>query len=139
MSVTRAFYEEYEAVAEIAAASHSTAQDLAARIDCGDYTEIIIEIKAASGSGETIDVDIEEANALTGGTLQAFDSGNKDVTVADGDTWRIIRLRSAEFSEGFGFLNVEATPSGARIFTISVYGYVKHRPAVTTNLDGVTD
>ena len=139
MAITRAFYELYEAAAEIAVADHSTEQDLAARLDCGGFTEIIIIIKAEAGSGNTIDVDIEEANALTGGTLQSFDSGGKDVTVADGDTWRIIRLRTAEFSAGFGYLNVEATPSAARMFTISVYGLVKQAPAATTNLDGITD
>ena len=139
MAITRAFYELYEAASQIAIADHSTAQDLTARLDCGGFTEIIIEIVAEAGSGNAIDVDIEEANALTGGTLQSFDSGGKDVTVADGDTWRVIRLRTAEFSAGFGYLNVEATPAGARMFGIQVWGLVKSAPATTTNLDGITD
>ena len=139
MAITRAFYELYEAAAQIAPASHSTAQDLTARLDCGGFTEIIVLITAEAGSGETIDVDIEEANDLTGGTLQSFDSGGKDVTVADDDTWSVIRLRTAEFSAGFGYLNVEATPSGARVFGIEVFGLVKSAPATTTNLDDVID
>lgn len=139
MPVTEAFYEQYEPIAEIPVASHSAVQDLSARIFAGNYTEIVVVIKSAAGSGETIDVDIEEANALTGGTLQTFDSGNKDITVADGDTWNVIRLRGAEFTDGFDYLNVEATPSGARLFTVSVYGFAREKPADNTNYDSVTD
>ena len=44
MAITRAFYEQYELAAEISILDHSTVQDFAARVDCKDYTEIIIII-----------------------------------------------------------------------------------------------
>jgi len=134
---THEFGEDWELAAEIAVADHSTAQDLAARLPVTNYDRIVVIGMAESGSGNTIDVDVEEANALTGGTLQSFDSGNKDLSMGDTDTSFRIEIRPAEFSDGYDWLNIEATPSAARMFGIMVLGHVKNRPA-TNNFDQST-
>ena len=137
---TVAFYETWELIGKIALLDHSAVQDLAARIDCSDYTEIEIIILSEAGSGNTIDIDVEEADALTAGTLQGFGGGtDKDVTIADADFYTQIRLRSAEFSEGFRYLNVECTPSAARMFAVAILGKPKSRPASLTLVDNNVD
>ena len=140
MQYTVAFYETWEVIGKIAVADHSTVQDLAARIDVSDYTQIQIVILSEAGSGNTIDIDVEEANALTGGTLRGFANGTtKDVTIADDDFYTQIRLRSAEFSEGYRYLNVECTPSAARMFGVVIYGCPKSRPASLSLVDNNVD
>ena len=138
---TARFSECWEHAGAILVDDHSTVQDLSARIDVGGYTRIAIIILSESGSGNTIDVDIEQANALTGGTLKTLTSNGKDVAIADTDSENVIEIRTEEFDTngGFNYLNVEATPSAARMFGVLVLGMVKGRPASTTNWAAVTD
>lgn len=138
---TMRFSEQWEFAGGIDNASHSTVQDLAARIDVSKYSRIVVIGTFQAGSGNTIDVDMEQANALTGGTLKALDSSSKDVTVADADKYRCWEIRMEEFdtNNGFNHFNIEATPSGARIFSFMVLGLPHQRPASVDNWTGVTD
>jgi len=138
---TANFSEQWELLSGIAVADHSTVQDLAARIDVGNYSRLVVIITAEAGSGNAIDVDFEQANALTGGTLKTLNSGGKDVAVADADTYHCIEIRNEEFdvSGGFNYFNVESTPAGARMFSVLVFGLPRFRPASTSVWTTVTD
>lgn len=131
MTYTNLFVEDWELLSGIAVADHSSEQNLAARIDVGDYTRFMVIVLSEAGSGNAIDLDIEEANALTGGTLQSFNSAAADLTIADADTYSITEFRSEQFTTntGFNYLNVEMTPAGARMCGLIVLGLAKQRPA----------
>lgn len=138
---TERFSEAWELIGKINAASYSSEQNFAARIDIGGYTRFICMVFGATGSGNAIDLDIEEATLITGGTLQTLDSGNKDMTLADAEYIRFSEFRSEEFStnDGFNFLNVEMTPAGARVCGVLVFGLAKSKAPANTLVDGITD
>ncbi len=123
--------ERWELAAGVTVLDHSTVQDLAARVDVGGYVRIRVIVISESGSGNTIDLDIEQADALTGGTLKTLSSNDFDVAIGDTDGLVITEFRTENFdtNNGFNFLNVEATPSAARMFGLIVEGLVKQGPA----------
>jgi hypothetical protein len=137
---TEKYVERWELAAGISVLDHSTVQDLAARVDVGGYTRIKVTVLSESGSGNTIDIDVEQANALTGGTLKTLDTNAFDVTIADAEPYALIEFRTENFDTngGFNYLNIEATPSAARMFAIIVEGLVKQAPASVATWSSVT-
>lgn len=133
---TQNFVEEWEKVAEIAPASISSATDLAARVDISAYTRLAVLISTAGD--ETLDVDFEQADALTGGILKTIDGNSHDVTVAASAGTQVVEIRTEEFDtnpgiesiETFKWFNVEITPAGANVTGVIVLGLPKNQPAV---------
>ena len=130
--------ERWEFAGRIEVASHSTEQNTG-RIDISPYSRIKIECFGADGGANAVDVDIEEADAASGGTLQTLHGGDFDITLASDEYMRVIEIREEQFdvNDNFQWLNVEFTPAGARVSGVHVWGLVKHAPADTTNLAGV--
>ncbi len=140
MTYTEKSVERWELAAGVSVLDHSTAQDLTARVDVGGYVKIRVTVLSESGSGNTIDIDVEQADALTGGTLKALASNDFDVLIADAEPFAIIEFNTEDFdtNNGFNFLNIEATPSAARMFGVLVEGMVKHAPASVATWSSVT-
>lgn len=139
MSYTEKSVERWELAAGISVLDHATVQDLAARVDVGGYTRIRVTVLSESGSGNTIDIDVEQADALTGGTLKTLDSNAFDVLIADAEPFAVIEFRTENFDadNDFNFLNIEATPSAARMFGLIVEGLVKLAPASVASWSSV--
>ena len=133
---TQNFVEEWEKVAEITLASISAETNLAARVDISAYTRLAIQI--STEGAETLDVDFEQADALTGGTLKTIDANSHDVTVAATAGTKVVEIRTEEFDtnpgiesiETFKWFNVEITPAGANVTGVIVLGLPKNQPAV---------
>ncbi len=140
MSYTELFVERWEFAGGISVLDHSTVQDLTARIDVGGFTRLMVIISSESGSGNTIDIDVEQADALTGGTLKTLDSNAFDVLIADAEPFAVIEFRTENFDadNDFNFLNIEATPSAARMFSVMVFGLIKLAPASVASWSSVT-
>ena len=140
MSYTERFSERWEYAGRIEVASHSTEQNTA-RIDVSPYTRLFVEVFGADGGANDIEVDVEEADAESGGTLQSFHSGDKDFTLQSDEYMGVIEIRTEEFdtNDGFRWLNIEMTPAGARVCGVNVWGLVKDAPADTTNIAHVVD
>jgi hypothetical protein len=132
--------ERWELAGRIEVASHSTEQN-SGRIDCAPYTRLFVEVFGADGGANAIDVDCEEADAATGGTLQSFHSGDFDVSLAADEYMRVLEIQTEKFdvNDGFRWFNLEMTPAGARVCGAHIWGLVKDAPADTTNIAGVTD
>lgn len=137
-SYTQLFTEGYELAGRIEVASHSTEQNTG-RIDVSPYTRLWIEIFGADGGANAIAVDLEEADAASGGTVQSFHSGDYDTDVASDEYMHVIELRTELFdtNDGFRWLNVEIIPAGARVCGVHVWGMVKDEPADTTNIAAI--
>lgn len=130
--------EIWELAGVIEVASHSSEQNTG-RIDVAPYTRLKVEIFGADGGANAIDVDPEEADAESGGTLQTLHGGDFDITLASDEYMRVIEIRSEQFdtNDGFRWLNIEMTPAGARVCGCHVWGLVKNAPADLTNIAGV--
>jgi len=128
---TQEFKEEWALITYIPFASISSETNLTARVDVSAYTRLAIVIETAGA--EVIDVDLEQANALTAGTLKAIDSGNEDFSVPATAGMYIKELRSEQFDtnpgivsvESFKWFNVELTPAGANGTGLRLYGLPK--------------
>lgn len=131
--------ERWELAGRIEVASHATEQNTG-RIDISPYSRVKVEIFGADDGANAVDVDFEEADAATGGTLQSLHSGDFDVALASDEYMRVVEIREEQLdvNDNFRWLNVEATPAGARVCGVHVWGLVKYAPADTTNLAGVT-
>lgn len=131
--------ERWELAGRIEVASHSTVQD-SGRIDVSHYSRIKVELFGADGGANDIDVDFEQADAATGGTLKALHEEDFDVTLQSDEYMRVVEIREEQFDVNleFKWLNVEFTPAGARVSGVHIWGLVKYAPADTTNLAGVT-
>lgn len=131
---TQTFKEEWALVASVTPASISSETNLSARVDVSGYTRLAIVIHTAGS--EVIDVDLEQASALTGGTLKALDSGDQDYSVPATAGVYIKEIRSEQFDtnpgivsvESFKWFNVEMTPAGANITALQLYGLPKDQP-----------
>jgi hypothetical protein len=139
MSYTENQTERWELVGRIEVASHSTEQN-SGRLDVAPYTRLKVEVFGADGGANDIDVDCEEADAASGGTLQSLHGGDFDVALDSAEYMRVIEIRSEQFTtnSGFRWFNLEITPAGARVCGAHIWGLVKDAPADTTNLAGVT-
>ena len=140
MQYTERFTEGMELLGVINPASHSTEQNTGdMSFENIDRAVVIIHCGVIGGD---LDVDIEQAIS-SGGTRKSFDSGGKDLTIvnADDNTVSVIEIRPEEFdvANKYSFLNVEATPGAASIFSVQVWGAVKYKPAATTLINSVTD
>jgi hypothetical protein len=144
MTYTERFSEAWEKVAEITPQSIAGETNLAARVDISGFTRLAVII--GTNGGDTLDVDFEQASALTGGTLKTLASNGKDVTVAAETGFTVVEIRSEEFDtnpgivsvETFKWFNVEITPAGATIVSVVVLGLAKSKPAVNT-WDAIVD
>jgi hypothetical protein len=138
MSFTENQTERWELAGRIEVASHSSEQN-SGRVDASPYTRLKVEVFGADGGANAIDVDCEEADAASGGTLQTLHEGDFDVTLAAAEYMRVIEIRTEQFTtnDGFRWFNLEMTPAGARVCGAHIWGLVKQAPADTTNLAGV--
>lgn len=141
MTYTENLSERWELIGSIdpAEANHSTVQD-SGRIDCGGYSRLAIDVVAYDGGAETLDIDHEQADAATGGTLKTIDTNAFDATMAADESKRRfeIPLENFDVTNRFSYYNLEITPSGARNFSAMIYGLVRNAPASTALWDGVT-
>lgn len=141
MSYTENLSERWEllGVIEPPAATHAAEQN-SGRIDVSNYTRLAVDVFAYDGGAETLDIDHEQADAATGGTLKTLDTNAFDVTMAADEHARRfeIPLENFDTTNYFGWYNLEITPSGARNFCAAIYGLVKQAPASTALWDGVT-
>ena len=142
MSYTERFTEAWELLGKIDPAAHSGEVN-SGSVDCKGFNRIFIIVQAgALGGNAGIDI---ESQAVSGGTLYQFDSGNKDVDLTastDNNTVSVIEIRGEEFDHvnGRHFLNVEVTPaSSTTLIGVTVWGAGRYQPAATTGLDSVTD
>jgi hypothetical protein len=139
MTYTQRFSEGWELIDSISPASYNAEQNSGLLL-LANYVRTVI-IFHAGVLGGNVAIDIEESATATG-ALTSFDSASKDidlVATTDDNTISVIEIRNEEFSAGFGYLNVEITPAAAGIFSMQVWGLPVYKPAVTTNLDSVTD
>ena len=129
-SYTQLFTEGWELAGVIEAASHSSEQN-SGRIDVSPYTRLWIEIYGADGGANAIAVDLEQADAASGGTLKALHASDLDTDVAADEYMHVIEVRCEQFDTNLGFrwLNVEMTPAGARVCGVHVWGLAKDEPA----------
>lgn len=133
---TQAFYEEWEKVGELLPATRTGTTDLAARLDVSNYTRLAIII--STDGSDTLGVDMEQANALTAGTIKTIDAGAKDVDITAVAGSHIVSIRSEEFDtnpgiisvESFKWFNVECTAGGSMIFSVLILGLPKDQAAV---------
>ena len=95
---------------------------------------------------DALDIDIEEATSTAGAGAQAFDATLHDITVAAADTEpSVIEIQTEELTvtSKMDCLNVEITTAntqgGSNYFVVEIWGMPRFQPAVTTNLDSVTD
>lgn len=140
MSYTERFTERWELLGKISPASHTTEQNTGA-MSFENIVRAVVIINCGV-IGADLDIDIEEAVSSTG-ALQSFDGGGKDVVIpnADDNTVTCIEIKAEEFdvAGGYSYLNVEATPGAASIFSVEVWGEVAYPPASVTGLDSVVD
>ena len=130
---TQNFKEEWALVAQVPPASISGATDLAARVDISPYVRLAIVIHTAGA--EVIDVDLEQANALTAGTLKTLGAA-LDYSIPATAGVYVKEIRSEQFDtnpgipsvESFKWFNVEVTPAGANVTGIMVLGLPKDQP-----------
>ncbi|MDD5517844.1 MAG: hypothetical protein PHV98_00650 [Candidatus Omnitrophica bacterium] len=142
MEYTQRFTEGAALLAKINPASHTTEQNTG-YVSLANYHRAAIIIHAGV-LGADLDVDIEEGTTTGGAGAQSFDSGGKDITIhnADDNTVSVIEIRTEEcdVSNGYDCINVEATPGGASIFGIQVWGLEpRFKPVPTTGIDSITD
>lgn len=130
-SYTQLFTEGWELAGVIEVASYSSEQNTIPRIDVSPYTRLWIEIFGADEGANAIAVDLEQADALSGGTLKALHASDLDTDVASDEYMHVIEIRTEEFDTNLGFrwLNVEMTPAGARVCGVHVWGLCKDEPA----------
>lgn len=141
-SYTQNLSEGWELCGKIEpAASTYNAEQNSGRIALGKYTRLAVIVVAYDGGAATLDIDHEQADAESGGTLKALDSNAFDVTMAADENARIfeIPLENFDATNYFGWYNLEITPSGARNFSALILGLAKQEPADVSNWDGVTD
>jgi hypothetical protein len=129
---------EYAGKIELAAATYAAEQN-SGRIDVGKYTRLRVTVIAYDGGAETLDIDHEQADAESGGTLKTLDTNAFDVTMAadENSVCFEIPLENFDATNYFGWYNLEITPSGARNFGAIIEGLVKQAPASTALWDAV--
>lgn len=127
------FKEGYEKIAELTPQSISAETNLAARVDISEYTRIVVIIQTAGT--QTIAVDLEQADALSGGTIKDIDAALNFTVPAVAGSY-IQEVRSEQFDtnpgipsvESFRWFNVELTPAGANVTNMIVFGLPKNNP-----------
>lgn len=133
--------ERWELIGKIepAASTYAAVQD-SGRIFVGNYTRLFVVVSAYDGGAATLDIDHEQADAVTGGTLKTLHANDFDVEMAADENARAFEIRCEQFDTNllFGWYNLEITPSGARNFSALIFGLVKDAPADTALWDGVT-
>ena len=141
MSYTERFSERWQLLGGIEppAATYNAVQD-SGRIDIGNFSRIAVVVRAYDGGAATLDIDHEQADAASGGTLKALHSSDFDVTMEADENARVFEIQAEQFdtNEYFSWYNLEITPSGARNFSAEIYGLVQYAPADTSLWDGVT-
>jgi len=140
---TQAFSEAVEVLGIIPPASYTTAQTTAARIPMSGHSRVVVMaftgLIAASG---TLDLKVEQANALTSGTVKAI-TGKAITQLTDtGDNKVLmIEILSSELdvSNGFNWLVVTATPAtAASLLCVAVLGVdARYAPVGKTNVHQV--
>ncbi len=131
------FIEGYEKIGAINNAATASEANTG-RINISQYTRFVVIVSKATG--QTLAIDVEQADAESGGTLKALDEGLHDMDMESGDFWGLLEFRSEEFDtnpgilsvESFRWLNIEATPGGSLAFSVLVLGLPKSAPAVDT-------
>lgn len=146
MVFNQRFTEGWTPIARINPASYNTEQNTA-RFAVGAYRRfvVILMVGAITSTG-TLDIDIEQSNAASGGTTKNVDGKSiTQLTQASGDSNKIvaIEIRSEELdvNNGFAWLNVELTPlTAASICGVLVLaGEARQKPVSVANWDEIKD
>lgn len=143
---TQRFSEYSDLLARIDPASYSGEQN-SGRVSLANYRRAAIVLSVgAIGTSATLDLQLEQADAASGGTLkdvtgklitQLTDSPDDDNKVV------IIEVRSEELdtSNGFEYINVEVTgANAATIYGLLVFGLEpRFAPVSVANVEEVVD
>ena len=139
MSMTQQFTEVAQLLGEIVPASHSTEQNTG-YVSLANFYRWVVLIHAAAAAND-IDVDIEQGTTTAGAGAKTYNTNAKDVTVtATTETTVVIEDTCSNFdvANAFDCLNVEATPAGARVFGLQVWGFIpRYAPVATTLIDEI--
>ena len=137
MSYTELFGERAYPLGSIAPASLN-GEGNSGRVLVANYHRVAVVLHVGTiGAGETVDLQIEQADAATCGTLK--DITGKAITQlvnADDGAICVVEVRGEELDVdgGFEYINAEVTTSAAIILSCIVYGIdPRFEPVPTTN------
>ena len=140
MLETIAFSEIAEVLGAIPPASYTAAQTTTARIHVQGHSRIVVLAQtgliAATG---TLDLKVEQANALTGGTTKAI-TGKAITQLPDTGDNKVLMIEiltsELDVNGGFEWLVVTATPAtAAALLSLVVLGVdPRFGPVATTNV-----
>lgn len=143
MSYTERFTEKNRPLAKIDPASYAAEQNTS-RVSLANYHRAVIIIGVGDiAAGRTLDVDVEQHTASSGGTTKNV-TGKSITQLTDTDDNKIvaIELKTEELDVdgGFEHISVELTPSAGIILYCLVFGIEpRFAPAGTTEWDEVVD
>jgi len=141
---TQLFTEQWTPIARINPASYNSEQNTA-RFAVGAYRRflVILMVGAITSTG-TLDIDIEQSDAASGGTTKNVTGKSiTQLTQAGSDSNKIVAIEIAseelDTNGGFAWLNVELTPlTAASICGVLVLaGDARHQPVSVANWDEV--
>ena len=146
MTYTARFSEQWELLdCTYGDAVAGTTETNSGFISLANHQRVVIIIHPVDVN-DIFDVDIEEGTSTAGAGAQALASGGHDISIALADTKpSVIELTTDELdiADGYYTLNVElttdSTNNNGNEFVIEIWGMPNYLPAVTTNLDSVTD
>lgn len=138
------FFEEWNLLGRIVPASYTTEQN-SGRFDVAKYRRIVVIYElGVLGTNTTLDSDIEQADAASGGTLKAITGKSiAQLTQAGSDGGKAvgmeIRTEELDTNNGFHWLNVELTPatSTAIVSVLVLGGGARYEPVSTSGWDEV--
>ena len=142
---TARFTEQWALIGKITPASYTSEQN-SGRLNLANYHRaVVIIINGALGTDTTLDSDIEQADAASGGTLKAI-SGKSITQLTDvgGDDDKVVAVEidcdELDVDGGFEYINVELTPAvSTAICGALVFGLPRYKPAIVTEYDEVVD
>ena len=133
---TEKFPEVYCPLAKIDPASYNSEQNTS-RVNVGNYHRfgVLLSVGAMAG-GATLDMDIEQHNAATGGTTKNITGKSiTQLTQAGSDNnslvWVEVQCEELDVDGGFHWVSVELTPaSAATICGVILFGAIPRYPPV---------
>jgi hypothetical protein len=146
MTYTARFSEQWELLdCTYGDAVAGTTETNSGYVSLANFQRVVIIIHPVDVN-DVFDVDIEEALTTAGGSPQALAAGGHDISIALADTKpSVIEFTTDELdiADSYDCINVElttdSTNNNGNDFVIEIWGMPNYLPAVTTNLDSVTD
>ena len=141
-SHTRLFTEEWTPIARLNPGSQTVEQNTA-RFDMGLYDRIVVILSVGTiSSNGTLDLDIEQHTAASGGSSKNVTGKSiVQLTAAGTDSNKIVAINLAaeelDIAGGYHFVSIEVTPATAAaiIGLLVLAGSATYEPVPTTNWD----